>query len=48
MHGKVVDIDGDTLTLDVDRGVKLKFEKSAVSQETSKKYITPASGSLEK
>lgn len=48
LHGKVADIDGDTITLDVDRGVKLKFEKSAVSQETSKKYVQPASGSLEK
>ncbi len=37
MHGKIVDIDGDTVTLDVDRGTRLKFEKSAISQETSKK-----------
>lgn len=42
LHGKIVDIDGDTITLDVDRGVKLKFEKSAISQETSKKYAQPA------
>lgn len=38
LHGKVVEIDADTLTLEVDRGVRMKFEKSAVSQETSKKY----------
>ena len=38
MHGKVVDIDGDTIVLEVDRGTRLTFEKSAISQETSKKY----------
>ncbi len=38
LHGKISDIDGETITLDVDRGVKLKFEKSAISQEASKKY----------
>ena len=38
LHGKVVEIDDATITLDVDRGTKLKFEKSSVSHELSKKY----------
>ncbi len=47
MHGKVVDIDADTITLDVDRGVRLKFEKSSVSQEASKKYAQAATAVTE-
>lgn len=42
LHGKVVEMDADTLTLEVDRGVRMKFEKSAISQETSKKYAQAA------
>jgi len=38
MHGKIVEIDADTITLEADRAVRLKFEKSAISQESSKKY----------
>ncbi len=37
IHGKVVSVDGDTLTLDVDRGSKLVIEKSSVSLESSKR-----------
>ncbi|MEQ8555962.1 MAG: preprotein translocase subunit YajC [Cyclobacteriaceae bacterium] len=37
IHGKVVSVDGDTLTLDVDRGNKLVIEKSSVSLESSKR-----------
>jgi preprotein translocase subunit YajC len=37
MHGKVTAIEDDTVILEVDRGSKLKFEKSAVSMEISKK-----------
>jgi preprotein translocase subunit YajC len=37
MHGKIVAIEGDTVVLDVDRGTKLTFEKSAISLEASKK-----------
>lgn len=38
IHGKITSVDGDTVTLDVDRGSKLVIEKSSISLETSKKY----------
>ena len=47
MHGKVIDMDNDTITLEVDRAVKLKFEKSAISQESSKKYATQTTAPVE-
>jgi len=37
IHGKVVSIEGETVTLELDRGFKIKVEKSAVSAEFSKK-----------
>ena len=37
IHGKVVSVDGDTITLDVDRGNKLVIEKSSLSLEASKR-----------
>jgi preprotein translocase subunit YajC len=38
LHGTIASIDADdTITLDVDRGVKMKFEKSSISAEYSKK-----------
>jgi preprotein translocase subunit YajC len=36
IHGKAVEVDDTTVTIDVDRGVKIKFLKSAVSLEASK------------
>jgi preprotein translocase subunit YajC len=30
-------VEADTIILDVDKGIKLVFEKSAISQEASKK-----------
>jgi len=38
IHGKVVSIEDDTFILEVDRGAKIKFEKSSISLESSKKY----------
>lgn len=38
IHGKVVNVDDDTVTVDVDRGSKLVIEKSSISLEASKKY----------
>lgn len=32
MHGKVYQVDDTTVTLDLDKGVKLTFDKSAVSR----------------
>ncbi len=38
IHGKVVNVDDNTITIDVDRGSKLVVEKTSVSLESSKKY----------
>ena len=38
IHGKVISVDDDTITLDVDLGNKLVVEKSSISSDTSKKY----------
>ncbi|MFY0689019.1 MAG: preprotein translocase subunit YajC [Cyclobacteriaceae bacterium] len=38
IHGKVVSVDDNTVTVDVDRGSKLVLEKSSISLESSKKY----------
>lgn len=37
-HGKIVEVTADTVTLDIDRGVKVVFEKTSISDELSKKY----------
>ena len=36
LHGKVLSTDEDTVTLEVDKGVKLKFQKASISREGSK------------
>jgi preprotein translocase subunit YajC len=39
LHGKIASLeDDDTFVLEVDKGIRLKFEKSAISLEASKKY----------
>jgi preprotein translocase subunit YajC len=39
MHGKIVEFsdDNETVTIEVDRTVKLKFEKSSISMEATEK-----------
>ena len=37
VHGKVVSVEDALVVLDVDKGVKMTFEKSAISLEQSKK-----------
>ena len=37
-HGKIVDQNDTSVTLDIDRGTKIKFEKSSISLESSKQY----------
>lgn len=37
LHGKVSSIEGDVVYIEIDRGVKAKIEKSAVSMDFSKK-----------
>lgn len=38
LHGKVSSVDDNTVILEVDKGSKLKFEKSSISLESSKQY----------
>ena len=40
IHGKVVAVDENTVTLDVDRGSKLVVDKSSISLDASKRYDT--------
>ena len=37
LHGRIASVEGNTITLDVDRGVKLTFEKSSISREATVK-----------
>jgi preprotein translocase subunit YajC len=37
IHGKIFSIEGDTITLELDKGMKLKVEKSAISADFTKK-----------
>lgn len=37
MHGKVFALSDDTVTVEVDKGTKITFEKSSISLEASKK-----------
>ena len=38
IHGKIAAIEDDTVLLDVDKGTKIKVEKSSISLQASKKY----------
>jgi preprotein translocase subunit YajC len=42
LHGKLVDMDADTITLEVDRGTKLIFERSSVSMDATRRVQTGA------
>lgn len=35
MHGKIASIEGDTVLLEIDRGVKVKIEKNSLSFENT-------------
>lgn len=37
IHGKVYSVDGDTVQLELDRGLKVTVEKSAISMDFTKK-----------
>lgn len=37
MHGKILSVEGTTVVVEVDRGVKLIFDKSAISREATTK-----------
>ena len=42
LHGKLVAIDDDTITLEVDKGVRLTFDKASVSMEATMRLQKPA------
>lgn len=37
MHGKLVSLDDDTVVVEVDKGIKLTFDKTAISMEATAK-----------
>ena len=38
IHGRIASIDGDTIILEVEKGGKIKLDKSSISLEASKRY----------
>ncbi|WKN45550.1 preprotein translocase subunit YajC [Tunicatimonas pelagia] len=38
MHGKVVALEENSVTLEVDRGARIRFDKTSISLEASKQY----------
>jgi preprotein translocase subunit YajC len=40
IHGKVVATEKDSVLLEIDRGTKMKIEKSSISLEASKQYAS--------
>ncbi len=42
IHGKVVEVNDTTVLLDVDNNVKLRFEKSAISMDSSSQLTEEA------
>ena len=39
IHGKIVSIDGNEVTLDVDRGTKIKFDKKKLKLINVGRYV---------
>ena len=37
LHGRVVDVNEDTVTVEVDKGVRLRFDRSAIAREVGAK-----------
>jgi preprotein translocase subunit YajC len=37
IHAKIYSVEGDTVTLELDKGIKIKVEKSAISADYTKK-----------
>ena len=40
IHGKIMSIENDVVQLEVDKGTKLTVEKSSISLDASKRYVT--------
>jgi preprotein translocase subunit YajC len=44
LHGLVVDLTEDTVVVEVDRGTKLRFDRSAIAREVSNKASAGTDG----
>ena len=42
VHGKIIEVQEKTFTLEIADDVKVKIEKSAISAEVTKQYASPA------
>ncbi|MEO9852939.1 MAG: preprotein translocase subunit YajC [Reichenbachiella sp.] len=40
IHGKVLSVDDTTVTLEIDKGAKMKIEKSSISMEATKRIAS--------
>lgn len=38
MHGRIVNLEDDSVILEVDKGARIKFDKTSISLEASKRY----------
>jgi len=41
-HGRIAEMEGETIVLEFERGARVRFSKSAVSLDSSKALTTPA------
>ena len=41
LHGRIIAMDSETVTLEVDRGVRLTFDKASVSMEATMRIQKP-------
>ena len=39
VHGRIAEIEGDTVILEVEKGGRIKFSKSAISMESTKGVV---------
>ena len=37
IHGKILSVDDDTVTIEIDKGAKMKVEKASISMESTKR-----------
>ncbi len=44
LHGLVVELTEETVVVEVDRGTKLRFDRSAIAREVGSKTATPTDG----
>ena len=46
LHGLVVEVNDDTVLVEVDRGTKLRFDRSAIAREVGSKAASPETPAL--